>query len=371
MRIGIDAKWYYSGPPSGINVVRNLVDNVIKYNSKDNIVFYLNKKDMRFKGNFASKISGKNNLSFIFIPGRINIITNMLLFPYYIWNNKIDIVLFQNYIPIWGSSKTKYINYVHDILFLDYPEYFTKLENIIYRFMIYSIKKAKYVITISKSEKNRIIKHSGIHFNNISYVYHGLDPIFYERPKNKLTSIKNKYKLPSNYILYVGRINVRKNIQTLLKSISVLDKKISLVIIGKESNSLNLNNEVTNLGITDKVYRLGYVSDNDLAKIVSGATIFVFPSYAEGFGLPPLEAMKSGIPTIVTKLTSLPEICGDAVLYFDVDNHLDLASKIEILLEDQNLYSNLKSKGILKANEYSWEKSVKKIMGIFNKVNHN
>lgn len=366
MRIGIDAKWYYSGPPSGINVVRNIVDNLIEYNTQDEIIFFLNSKDVDKTENFNCKILNKKNLSFLFIPGRINFFTNLFLFPAYFRRKRIDVVLFQNYIPIWGNSKTKYVDYVHDFLFLDYPQYFTKIERAVYCLMLFSLKKAQHIITISQSERRRIIEHSKILPDKISYVYHGIDPVFYERSDEINTKIKMKYDLPDKFILYVGRLNIRKNIKTLLISLSIIDHKLPLVIVGKEENKgFNFDEEITKLGIKDRVYKIGHLADNDLAEIFSGATIFVFPSYAEGFGLPPLEAMKSGIPTIVSDRTSLPEVCGNAALYFNPDNPDDLASKIDLLLSNPEVYSDFKVLGKNKSMEFSWQKSVENILNIF------
>jgi glycosyltransferase involved in cell wall biosynthesis len=366
MRIGIDAKWYYSGPPSGINVVRNIVDNLIEYNFNDEIVFFLNKEDISQKEHFKAKIRNKNNLSFFFIPGMVNFITNLFFFPFYFQKCKLDVIMFQNYIPVWGGSKTKYIDYVHDFLFLDYPQYFTKIELAVYRLMIFSVKKAEYVITISQSERKRIFTHSKISPDKISYVYHGLDPIFFERSDDIKAKIKKKYNLPETFILYVGRLNIRKNITTLLKSLSIAKHKHSLVIVGKADNKgFNLDDEIARLGIKDRVFNIGYLVDIDLAEIISSASVFVFPSYAEGFGLPPLEAMKSGIPTIVSDRTSLPEICGNAALYFDPDNPEDLALKIDLLLSNPKVYSDFKILGKNRSSEFSWQKSVENILNIF------
>ena len=108
MRIGIDAKWYFSGPPSGVNVVRNIVDNLIECNKEDDIVFFLSSKDIHLVELFKDMIANKSNLSFTFVPGRINFLTNLILFPFYFYNKNLNVILFQNYIPFWSLNKTKY-----------------------------------------------------------------------------------------------------------------------------------------------------------------------------------------------------------------------------------------------------------------------
>jgi glycosyltransferase involved in cell wall biosynthesis len=365
MKIGIDAKYYYSGGPSLVNVVRNIVNNLIECNAEDEIVFFLSKKDFHLKEDFEIKIDKKKNMSFVFIPVKLNFLTNLLLFPFYFYKKGFDVILFQNYIPMWGRGRTMYVNYVYDFLFLDYPQYFRTIDKFVYQLMIYSVKKSQHVITISQSERRRIIRHTNIQPNRISSVYPGLDANFFERPNDNKEKIKKKYNLPEKFILYVGRLNIRKNVKTLLKSFSIINSNISLVIVGKEDNGgFNFEEEVYKLGIKDKVYKIGHVPDDDLAEIVSGSTIFVFPSYAEGFGLPPLEAMKSGIPTIVSNNTSLPEVCGEAALNFDANDYYDLATKIDFLLSDIEVYQSYKIKGKNKAEEFSWQKSVADISTI-------
>ena len=369
MRIGIDAKWYYSGPPSGVNVIRNIVDYLVENNNEDYIIFFLNRVDIKYKKHFSNKIANKKNLECVFIPGKINFLTNLFLFPIFFYKKKLDAILFQNYIPIWGGKTTKYIDYIYDFLFMDFPQYFSIYENIIYRLMIISSRNASHVITISKSEKERIIQHANLNSNKVSFVYPGLDSIFFERSSDVKARIIKKYDLPSNYILYVGRLNIRKNIKTLLKSFSNLKVDISLVIIGKEENGgSSLIRETSSLGIKEKVYILGHINMNDLAELMAAAIIFVFPSFAEGFGLPPLEAMKSGVPTIVSDRTSLPEVCGDSALYFDPDNPEELTIKLNRLLTNPIEYSAFKIKGLKKAQEFAWKNSVENILGIIKKI---
>ena len=110
MKIGIDAKYYYSGGPSLVNVVRNIVNGLIECNNEDEIVFFLSKNDFHLKEDFEMKIDKKKNMSVVFIPVKINFLTNLLLFPFYFYKKNFDVILFQNYIPIWGRGKTRCVN---------------------------------------------------------------------------------------------------------------------------------------------------------------------------------------------------------------------------------------------------------------------
>ena len=269
---------------------------------------------------------------------------------------------------MWKIFSSKYIAYVHDFLFFDYPQYFTLFENIIFRLMKPSVLKADYVLTISKSEKIRILKHSKIHRSKISYVHHGIDERFKIYSKNDISNIKRKYHLCDEFILFVGRLNVRKNIKTLLQAIRNAEKKIQLIVIGAKDNTVNIDQLITEYKLSDRVKKLGHIPLKDLAIIYSSAKIFVFPSFAEGFGLPPLESMKSGVPVITTKNTSIPEVCGDAAIYFDENDHHDLLTKIELLFNSEKVYEAYKDRGLSHAQKYNWDTSLKNIEQLIKKL---
>lgn len=364
MRIGIDAKWYYSGPPSGVNVVKNIVNSIIEENTEHSLYIYLNRED-RIR-NCQNKFFQNNKVTCIYIPRRINFITNLFLFPLYSYKHKLDVILFQNFVPFYNLNSTCYINYIHDFLFLDYPQYFSVAERIVYKFIFSSVKRSNHVITISESEKNRIMSHTKMGSDTISFVYHGVDNQFHERVEEQEQKLISKYKLPSKYILYVGRINVRKNIKTLLESFSeIQDKEIALVIVGKEENNdIKFHETICELNIQKRVFIIGHVSNDDLVEIFSRANIFVFPTFAEGFGLPPLEAMKSGIPSIVSNINSLNEVCGDGVLYFNPHKSSELKERIELLLGNDSLYKELKQKGLNRAALFDWRNSARDLLKI-------
>jgi glycosyltransferase involved in cell wall biosynthesis len=365
MKIGIDAKYYFSGTPSLISVVSNLCDKIIENSGDCEIIIFLSSKDKHREAEFARKIAPYKNVSFQYIPGRFNFIVNMLFYPLFFFNKKIDVIIFQNYIPIWKFSNTLYVNYVHDFLFLDYPHFFSKSQRVLFRFMLYAVKRADHVITISESERDRILKHSGIDSSKIDFVYHGINETFSERSLENKQLVINRFQLPKKFLLYVGRLNRRKNIKALLGAFSMLKSDISLVIIGKsEFQEFELDNEILRLGIKNPILKFEYVPIDDLQDIISAATVFIFPSFAEGFGLPPLEAMRSGVPTIVSVGMAMPEICRNGALYFDPYKAVELAEKIDFLLSDQNEYNKLKLSGKLIAERYTWDKSAKEVLTI-------
>lgn len=367
MKIGIDAKWYFSGPPSGRVVVRNLVDNLINENNSNELFLYLRLSEKeKCLEHFKDSID-EDKVKLKFISSNLNFFTNMFILQRKAIRDGIDIFLYQNFTPLFPSKKIKNIAYVHDLLFLDYPQYFSFFENLLYRLIPFLIKKANWIVTISNSEKNRISRHLKFPIQKILVVHHGVNESFQAPVEKCGNDINEKYNLPSEYVLYIGRINIRKNIPTLLKAIALT--KMNLVLIGKkEHKSFDLEKFIDKLNLRGRVYTLGFIPENDLQSILSNAQIFCFPSFAEGFGLPPLEAFKAGVPVITANGTSLPEICSDSALYFEPYDHIDLAKKIEYLSNNPDVLKLYSQKGIERAKNFTWKKSSNLLLTLFEEV---
>ncbi|MBV7269171.1 glycosyltransferase family 4 protein [Winogradskyella luteola] len=361
MRIGIDAKWYFNSHPSGKVVVENIVNHIVKLDTAIDFFIFLNKRDKHYKFPITQP-----NIHLVYVPNILNAITNLFVMPFYTSNYKIDVCLYQNYAPLFGANKI--VNYVHDALFMDFPQFFSLKERIYFYPMKYVSKKADHVITISNSEKERMLKHKFCEEKNISVVYHGLGLVNNKSSINS-ANIHEKYNLPNKYILYLGRLNVRKNIQALLKAMPQISDEISLVIVGKsEHKTIDLDFLIEQLNIKDRVIKVGFIEFEDIEFFYKNANVFCFPSFAEGFGLPPLESMYYGTPVVVSNTTSLPEICGDSVLYVDPNNPAEIANQINIILGNEEVKNNLIKKGKQRASEFSWEKASTEILNILKTI---
>ena len=366
LRVGIDAKWFFEGPPSGNMVVKNLVDEMVK-NNKDRFSIYLfiNRK---FRNQALAHFPV--DVKLIFLPRVPNLISNLFILPFAALYYSLSIVLFQNFISIWPTGLFK-IAYIHDVLFLDYPQYYTKPELFYFRNMKRLAAKANMIITISDTEKQRLINNNVVVENEIAVVYHGINKNF--KPLNAYTDdmidqIKEKYHLPDRYLLFVGRVNTRKNLINLVKAMPLLnDSTIKLVIVGEHSNSNEqLENYIAAEGIADRIIFTGHVPEDDLYLIYAKATVFCFPSYAEGFGLPPLEAMQCGVPVVVSNRTAMPEICGDAGVYIDPDDVADISLKINSLLNNKFFYDEKVINGLNHTRGFVWEKAANEILTLIN-----
>jgi glycosyltransferase involved in cell wall biosynthesis len=362
MRIGIDAKWYFEGPPSGRRVVRALVDTLARMYPNTEFYFFLNKRDQRK----TFPPSGPNIYP-VYVWAGNSLLSNLFVVPVWASRLKLDVVLYQNFVPPFGASKK--VAYIHDVLFLSHPEFYTIYERLYFSPLRFLTLKADAVITVSEEERKRLIRYAYVRKTNLlSVVHHGVDSTFQPRESHSpelVHSIRTRYALPERFLLYVGRLNLRKNVDNLLRAIPLLkDKSIPLVVVGsanwKESDH---ERTVQSLGIEQRIIFVGSVYDN-LGVLYSLATVFCFPSFAESFGLPPLEAMASGVPVVVSNTTSLPEVCGEAGTYADPLDPASIAKAIDSILGNAQLYAEMRRKGIDQAARFTWEKAAEKVLQV-------
>lgn len=255
-------------------------------------------------------------------------------------------------IPIRKIKAQKRAVIINDVNHLVFTDEFSFHKKLYARYMINAaIKKSNKVFTLSEFSKQEIIKYAGNYGKDIKVLYCGLDG---EEMKAKLNLksfdvIRTKYNLPADYSLYVGSIKPHKNLLTALKAFNLWRSKYNgknkLVLVGIKQSDLASNSEALNLIDKNSTIIPGYVPDDDLSVFYNNAKCLIFPSLYEGFGLPPLEAMVYGCPVLTSNSASLPEVCGTAALYFEPLNFEELASKMQQIINDDNLRKELVEKG--------------------------
>jgi len=259
-----------------------------------------------------------------------------------------------------------YIVTIHDLSYLYFPDDFTKKDLFTLRnWTRYSINNAKRIIAVSKTTKNDILKSYSIPDEKVDVVYNGYGKDF---PNKQYFYKIKKLTMDKPSILYVGTLQPRKNIVTLIKAFSKfknLYPDFELIIAGKKGWLYEkIFEEVETLGLTTNVFFTDYVSDNQLMFLYKNAFCFVLPSFYEGFGIPILEAMSFKCPVISSITSSLPEIGGDACLYFDPKNPDDLFDKLVELKKNNKLRQEMIKKGVERVKLFSWEDCAKKTLMI-------
>jgi len=279
-----------------------------------------------------------------------------------------DIYFEPNFIPLDIKSK-KIVTTVHDFSFHLYPEWHPR-ERIEYfsKNFFKRIEKADLIITGSRYIEREAVELLNGKDLRIVTIYYGYNHALFHAHKK---AGDEKASPLGNYILFVGSIEPRKNLLGLLKAYLLLPeyvkKDFQLLLIGYKGWG---NQEIVERmdQLKGRVHYLGYLNDEELANLYRGASCLVLPSFYEGFGLPPLEAMACGCPVIVSNVASLPEVCGDAGYYVDPYRVESIAEGIYQVLTDESLRQSFIQKGLERAKLFSWEKSAKEHLKVFEEV---
>ena len=266
---------------------------------------------------------------------------------------------------------------IHDLSFEHLPETFKRRSRTQLRLTVrHSARRAARILSLSEHTRQDIIETYGVPPQRVTAIPLAAPDHFGPvTDYRELQRVRHNYGIDGDYILSVGSIQPRKNLARLVRAYASLresgsaDKLPKLVLVGKRAwlydETLRVLDETK---IKDAVVLTGYVPESDLTALYSGALCFVYPSYFEGFGLPPLEAMKCGAAVIVGNRTSLPEVVGDAALTvdpFDVDA---IAGAIRKLVNDESLRRELSVKGLQRANEFNWRETARKTLAVYKEV---
>lgn len=371
MKIGIDgraAKWYRG---TGIGTYTYQLINCL--NRIDNINKYLlfmpenSKYDIPLKENFhLNNITEGNESNFwdeVNIP---NILKGKNIELYHVPQNGVGL-------PV--DKKCRFVITLHDVIPYKMPETVSdRYLKIFSEHIPKIIPQCDGIITVSNYSKKDIIETFNFPEDKV-YVTHLAGEDIY-KPLDKVISkyiAKKYYSINGDFILYVGGFSPRKNIVGLIESFSKLlciyKKDIKLVIAGKRGKSYDIyKKRAEELHISDKVLFPGFVSIDHLPYIYNSSQLFVYPSFYEGFGLPPIEAMSCGVPVIASNVTSVPEVVGDGGLLInpkDIDNLCDSMFRV---LSDEDLRKNLIALGLSKASNLSWDKTANETISAYSRI---
>lgn len=356
--ICIDLRMLFS---SGIGTyIRNLIPYIVNYYPKVNFNLLVLSKDLE-KLSFLDK----SNVCFIECNSRIYSVIEQIEL---IRRIPKDTTLFWSphyNIPLLYRGNL--LVTVHDLFHLAMPQFVAGINKKLYANIMFNIlvKKASAIISVSKFTKNEMIRLVGSPPNLIFPVYNGVDNTW-----QNIGGKNNPYFKP--FILFVGNVKPHKNLVTLIHAFKKIinDVPHDLIIVGKKDGFITEDREVIKQSelLGNRVYFTGYVEEDTLKQYYAFASALVFPSLYEGFGLPPLEAMSFGCPVIASNRASLPEICGDAVLYCDPYSAEDIAKKTLKLINDKKLRVDLQKKGLDHVKNFSWEKCARETLEVIEEV---
>lgn len=278
----------------------------------------------------------------------------------------------EHLLPVISHARSVFT--LHDTAYLHFPQYHL-LQNRLYLTLMMPrfIRRAEVIICVSEATHRDAVRFYNVPVEKLHVIPEGVEPRFAPIFNlQMLQSLRAKYNLPARFILYVGTIEPRKNLSTLLKAYAVLRQsqpEVKLVIAGGKGWLYeSFFSDLRTLGLEPHVKLVGYVPDEDLPALLNCAEVFAYPSVFEGFGLPPLEAMACGTPVIVSSASSLPEVVGDAGVLLPP---LDVRAWVEAIrrvLNDAAFRAELRARGLQRAAQFTWEKAAQATLNVYRHV---
>ena len=273
----------------------------------------------------------------------------------------------------FGIHKTniKTVVTMHDAIFMKFPElYPASYRKIFIKKNTYSVKVADKIIAISQQTKNDFIDYFNADPSKIDVVYQGCNNIFRQKIADEyLERIRQKYNLPENFMLDVGAIEKRKNLETVIRAISISKTDIPLVVVGnKTAYLIEIEQLISKLNLSKQIMFLHGVPTEELPAIYSMADLFVYPSRYEGFGIPILEALCTSTPVLTSRGSCFRETGGDAACYVDYDNAEEMASAMNKILSDTEIQKSMAEEGLKHADLFTDEKVAENLMNVYNRV---
>jgi len=381
MKIGIDVRCLAEGRMTGVEeYTQQLLENLFQLDKENEYVLFFNSfKPAKADFSWLEKYPGVKLKKFRFPNKLLNFCFWYLGFPKI---DKIiggaDIVFLPNITFGSVSAKTKLVVTIHDLSFERFPENFSLKRRLWHSFINPKkiCRRAQKIIAVSESTKNDLETLYGINPQKIKVIPSGISENFLPISRNdrQLIEVKERYKLPYKFTLFLGTIEPRKNIAALIRAFDGLKNyaaakndeqlaRFKLVIAGQSGwLGEKINREIEKAKYKKDILAINFIPAEDKPYLINLASLFVYPSIFEGFGFPPLEAMKCGVPVVASNNSSLPEVVGNGGIMVNFDKPDEIEKAMRQILENPRLSEKFKESGLKKSSEFSWENTATKFL---------
>lgn len=368
MRIGIDTR-LLSGNMTGISrYLWNVIKYIPKFDKKNKYFLYLH-DDVALKNSFYNYVNVPKSK----IPKQVysHYWLNFVL-PKSLEKNKIDLFYTPYILVPLRKGNCKNVIVIHDVMTKSCPQFFTNYYKKYMDIIVpQAIKRSDAIVTVSESARKDIIKYYYVKEDKVKFMHLWTDEKYkvINTDEQQKLKLQQKYNLPEKYILYVGTIEERKNIKGIMNISDILISKgidIKFVLVGNKG--FGFDNLIDEISKRSNILYLNYIDEQDLPLLYNLSFTFVFLSYYEGFGIPPLEAMKCGVPVLSANNSSLIEVVGEGGKMFDADNIDAFVDQIIMLLNDKNYYDEMKFKAVKQSQRFSAENSIPKLIELFDSL---
>jgi len=375
MKIGIEGQRLYRKKKHGMDMVAlELIKNLQKIDIQNEYVIFVKPDEDNSCIPFAS------NFKIVELAGGPYPIWEQVLLPRAAELEGCELLhCTSNTAPIW--CKVPLIITLHDIIYLESISVFKKsgtwyqkFGNMYRRWVVPTIaKKSRKVVTVSNFEKERIRNFMGLG-DNLTAIYNGVGDHFVKiTDKDILLKAKQKYKLPDNFMFFLGNTDPKKNTPNVLKAFADFSShsktKYKLVMLDYEEKALmQVLNEIGHPEIRSDIVITGYVPNSEMPAIINQCKVFLYPSLRESFGIPILEGMACGVPVITSNTSSMPEIAGEAAIVVNPINYIEISNAINWLLGDNDYRNIIIAKGLERVKKFTWKGMSEQYLKIYEEV---
>lgn len=365
MRIGIDARFFGGEQSKGLGrYTQKLIEHLAEIDTPHEYVIFLQPESIK-----QFRIRNKK-FHLVSAPYRWYTVAEQIFMPLKIAQAKVDLMHFPHFnVPL--LYRGPFVVTVHDLIILHFPtERATTLGPLLYWFkhqagqlvMRNAVRRARHVITVSEFSKHDIVNYYGIPNDSVSVTYEAASIPAQKRSDKSVEAVMRKYGISQPYVLYIGNAYPHKNLEVLIDAASQMKKTktaspVQYVLVGREDYFYaRIKQHAWAKNVDDMVHCTGFVPDSDLSVLYEHAVAYIFPSAYEGFGLPPLEAMAHGAPVISSNASCMPEILGNAALYFDPHDISGILQAIHQVMHNAEERELLIARGYERVRSYSWRR---------------
>lgn len=372
-RIAIDCRSVFPGMGGIGHCTRSLVRAIAEADGSHDYVLVTTDRGGAGRLVEGTPAAGRNFRELSFPAGMIDERWEQLQLPTVLADNDIDLYHSPCFaLPVVETTRAR-VATVHDVVFRARPELVDAgLRGYLDRWTEHSLDVADAIVTVSEFSKREIVGAYGAPAEKVHVIYNGIGPEFQGREAGDAgKQLREKHALPERFVLYVGSLEAKKNIDRLLDAFSILVKEgragdRELVLAGgRGGQAYDVEAAIDRAGVREHVIVTGYVADEDVPVLMNMADLFVYPSLYEGFGLPPLEAMACGTPTVVSDAACLPEVVGDAALVAPAEDATGLAAVVERALGDKTLRGKLSQLGPKRAADFTWQRAARETLALY------